>query len=220
MSTYVDIVSRISNTIKSINKDDRTSRRYILSVFLSKLELLISSKLHDRSLFRETSLYTEIPCFEMEYKDKYECDNIEFTSSNYVMRSVKKLPPLVNSRFGESIKEVTNIDGTVEYRPITQSKYRRNLKREGKDPNQRYFIIDGHLVLPHTTTETVRLLPLTLETYKIESCDKDYCKSYWDYEVPNSSKLTDIAVQQTLQELGFHKQVVEDEKPNLNSNEK
>ena len=95
MQTFGTIVNRVANTIKSQNKDQRVPKRYILSIFQSKLEFLIAQKLHDKSLFREDGLYTTIDCVELEHIDTFECDIVEFKSCNTVMKGVKKLPKIV-----------------------------------------------------------------------------------------------------------------------------
>lgn len=223
METYKEIVDRAVNTIKSYGKDSRVSKRYILKVFLDKLEFFISQKLSDRSLFKETDLYTTIECLELESVDVYTCDVVEFRSCNKVMRSVKELPQVVSSRYGLAIKDVTNIDNSIEYKATTPSEYRRNKIREGKDPNQRYYTKDRRLYLPDSSTELVNLSILTLESYKANessSCNKNSCKSYWEYSLPTSSKINEIAYQETLKELGFSLQIPKDENPNLNSNQK
>ncbi|AGO47579.1 structural protein [Cellulophaga phage phi4:1] len=223
MNTYKKVVDRIARSLKSVNKDDRIPKRQILSVFQSHLEFLIAQKLNDRSLYREEGVYTLIECLEMEKVDTYSCDIIEFRSCNKVMRSKKKLPKIINSRFGPGVRNVTNIDYSIEYYPTTPAKYRNSKLREEQVETKNYYIKNGHPTLPESTTQLINLEVITLETYLlsgVSSCAEDTCKSYWEYEVPTSDKLTLIAIQETLKELLTGRQLPEDENPNMNSNEK
>ena len=72
--TYSEAVSKITNSLKLLNKDERISRRYVLHVLKDISSNLISQKLLDRTLGREMNLYTKIECFEFK-KEAYiaEC---------------------------------------------------------------------------------------------------------------------------------------------------
>lgn len=223
MATFGSTVNRIANTIRSQNKDARVPKRYILSVLQSKLEFLIAQKLHDRSLFREDGLYTHVPCIELEKWDVHTCDIIEFRSCNKMMKGTKKLPSIINSRFGPAIKNVTNIDGTKEYIMTTPTKYRNSKLREERIRKKYYYLKDNCPVLLDSDVERIDMDILTLEPYllsEISECVKDKCKSYWDYDLPTSDKITDIAIQETLKELGFMKQITPDTNPNMDENQK
>jgi hypothetical protein len=223
MATFKTIVDRISTSIKSTTKDDRVPKRYILNVFQSKLEYLLTQKLKDKSLFREDGLYTLVECLELKNIDTYSCDIVEFKSCNSLMKSKKKLPKIINSRFGAAIKSVTNVDYTINYTPTTPNAYRNSKLREEKIDRQTYYLQNGYPILPDSNTERINLEILTLEPYlisQVSECNSDKCKSYWDYEVPTSDKLTEIAIQETLKELLVGKQIPEDANPNLNPNEK
>ena len=225
MSTYRQIVDRLSQSVEAVTKDDWLPKRYILSVFQSKLENLLVQKLSDRSLYRENSPYTHIPCIELQKIDVYKCDIVEFRSCNKVMKATKKLPNILENRYGPAILNVTNIDGTSEYKRTYPSKYRRDSKREGT-MDDFYYIKDNYLYIPISSEvepERVNMDIMTLEPYlvqEVSECNDKKCKPYWDYEIPTSDKLTELAVQQTLAELIGKRQIPEDENPNMDSNQK
>lgn len=221
--TNNELVSRITNGYKLLNKDDRISRRYILHVAQETATFLIAQKLRDKSLFREDNLYTTIDCFEMESKDRFECDVIEFRSCDKLMKSKNKLPKLVYSRYGGSIKEVTSIDyNSTLFRPNTISQYRRDKQREIQCDEPSFYIRDGFLYLPDSEVEVVSLYLLTVDTFqanKSSSCNKNNeCKSAWDFEFKIPDKLTTPLFDMVRQEVGLQKQIVEDTNPNLDEN--
>ena len=222
--TNSDIVSRIVNSLNSLQKDDRVSRRYILNVARSKSEFLISSKLNDRSIYREDNLYTTIDCFKLKRIDVTRCDIIEFRNCKNIMKSVKKLPKLIYSKYGNSLKEITTIDGNIDFKATTPRQFRKDRDRQGTDTEVKFYVKDGYLYLLDTEVELVSLYLLTLETEKLdELCDckhKDECKSLWEYEFIYPSKLIEPIVQESVKEVAARKGIPQDTNPNLDNNQK
>ena len=223
--TNAEIVSRIRNGLNSISKDDRISRRYILHVAKQKATFLISQKLNDRSLFREDNLYKTVDCFEMESVDVVRCEILEFRRCKSIMKSKCKLPKLIYSRYGGSLKEVITADGEKEFKPITPSQYRRDKNRvEGSDYIY-YYVKDGYLYLLDTEIELVSLYLISMELDSVEDgcCCNDNseeCKSLWDYEFNVPDKLEEAIVGEAIKEVAMSKQIPRDENPNSNNNEK
>jgi len=215
------LVSRIEIGLNALNKDTRTAKRYILEVATSKAIFYMAQKFRDRSLFRESNLFTTIDCFEMTKIDKYNCDIVEFKSCNTVMKSVNKLPKLLYSRYGSSIKDVTNIDYTKEFKETTISKYRRDKQREEYNSDLFYYIKDGDLYLPDVDVKRISLLvytPNQYEAIKVASCGRKECLNPWDFEFIISDKLSEVIIQETIKEVGFKLQIPTDENPNMDSN--
>ena len=99
----------------------------------------------DKSLYREMNLYKVLDCVEMIPVEIYKCDIIEFRACKKLMKSKKKLPDLIYSKYGSSILEVTSIDSEYLFKPITLAQYRINKQRTGNDINQQFFYVkDGY----------------------------------------------------------------------------
>lgn len=221
--TNSEFVSRVRNGLNSVSKDDRISRRYILHVGKQKSTFLVSQKLGERSLFREDNIYSVIDCFEMEAIDVVRCDILEFRRCRSIMRSKCKLPKLIYSRYGASLKEVTTADEEREFKPITPSQYRRDKNRVEKSDYIYFYVKDGYLYLLDTEIELVSLYLITMDMDKIEedcSCNEDKCKSLWDYEFIVPDKLEEAVLGETIKEISMRKQIPADENPNSNNNEK
>lgn len=220
MNTNAEVVSRVMNSFNSINKDNILPRRYVLNVLRKEAEFLISQKLSEGSLHREDNIYTVINCFALEPFDVVKCDIIEFRRAKRIMRSVNKLPKLISSKLGNSIKEITSLDDETEFKATTPSQYRRDSLR-GKSDYVDYYIKDGYLYLLDTKVSRVNLYLITLEEENIVDCDKKCdCKSLWEYEFKCPDKLLKIAVAETVKFISIKKNIPVDENPNLNSNEK
>jgi hypothetical protein len=214
MATNLEVVSRVQSALNAISKDNRIPRRYILQVLRDSATMLISQKLGDRSLYKDTNPYTTISCFEMEEFDVVKCDIVEFKRCKSLMRSKNKLPKLIDSKYGHSIKEVTSIDDEFEFEPITLAQYRRNKDR--KNYGEKYFYVkDGYLYLPDTDVTRVNLYLITLHNEDIKSCEKNNeCKSLWEYEFNAPDKLLDVIINQTTQIIGIRKNIIRDDNAN------
>lgn len=225
--TNAEIVSRIQNDLNSVSKDAQFRKRHILHVARKKAAFLISTKLSDRSLYREDNLYTPVDCFELVSQDLVKCDIVEFRRCKHLMKSKKRIPGLVYSKYGNSLKEVTAIDGEKNFLPTTPAQYRLNKQRvaDSSDTDSYFYLKDGYLYLPDTKISRVNLYVLSLETEKLEALSEcntktNCCKSLWDYEFVIPDKLQEVVISETLKELSMKKQIPADENPNMNSNEK
>lgn len=219
--TTKDLVSRIQTLLKGTSKDGRISRRLILKTAESKAKFLISQKLNDRSLYREQNLYQTISCVELIEQDLIKCPIIEFKSCRNLKRSKLKLPELIHSKYGNSLKEVISIDGQYSFEPITPTQYRLNKNRTLQLKKDYFYVQDNYLYLPDSDIEMVELVILTTDLYELEqcsSCSKNKCKSAWDFEFICPDKLLEVVIQETIKELSLNRQIREDVNPNLNEN--
>lgn len=215
----LEITSRILNGLKSLTKDSRISRRYILKVAQEKAKFLISQKLGENSLYREANLHTGLECFELTKIDTVKCPIVEFRTSHTVMRSKKKLPELIYSKYGSSVKEVTSLDGSAILAPTTPHQYRLNKERKTDHKGLYFYVKDGYLYLPDSEIQMVRLSLITLDLYDLQECSEcsdGECKSAWAYEFICSDKLLEAVIQDTLKEVSMTKQIQADQNPNLN----
>lgn len=226
--TYNEIVSRIQHTLNTLNKDMFIPRRYILSIFKAKAEFYMAQKLNDKSLFRETNLFKWINCVKMEEAPSNTC-GVELQSCTTVMKSRKKLPKLLWSRYGSSTIMVTNIDGSKEYQIISQAYY-NNIKNKPifKKFKGKFAIIypDNYLYIPDSEVKIVNILIFSLDEKCDDSseCEDDLnekggsCRNYWETEIEVPDKMSEVIIQETLKEVAMRVQIPEDENENNDSN--
>lgn len=222
--TRLQAVSRVLNEIRALQKDEAYNRRTILAMLEDKIKFLLSQKLGERGLYRESELYSHLRCFELEPDDIISCPLIEFRRCRTLMKSKHKLPELVDSKYFNNILSVTAIDGISLFQPISARDYINLQKRKyAKITRPVYIVSDGYLYIPDMDVEAVNLTLLTLRVEEIaekSECSKeDCCKSYWDYPLINSDKLTESAIKDTIQEcLSTFRSIPIDENPNKDSN--
>jgi hypothetical protein len=218
----LEITSIVINQLKYLSKDDHISRRFVLKKLRENARLLISQKLSDKTLYREDPLESWIECLEMEKLDTVKCDIIEFKNCKNLMVSKQELPEIIYSKYGAGLSKAYSIDGEKEYDYITLRQFNLNKKRRATN-NKYFYIKDNRLYLPDSTVERVNIPVITLETEKIpeiNSCGAGTdCRSLWDFEFIGSDRFLQKVIGMTVQELAqTHRQIPEDENPNLDSN--
>lgn len=214
-----EFVARVLNGLKSLSKDNRISRRFILKVGQEKAKFLISQKAGENSLYRESNLLSSLDCFELKKVDIIKCPIIEFRTCKQLMRSKKKLPELIYSKYGASIKEVTSLDGEYLLKYITPYQYRLNKQRKTDSRELYFYLKDGYLYLPDLEIQMVQVSLITLDLYELNElseCKNEDCKSAWDFEFICSDKLMESVVAETIKEVALSKQIQADQNPNLN----
>ena len=218
--TKKDIVSQIANILKTTNKDNRFSRRFILRTLEDAAAFLIAQKWGERGLLSDSNLYTNIPCFEFKKIDVKECPSIEFRMCDVLMKSKEPLPKPIFSRIGASVKDIISLDGEFTFTFVDAAQYRRNKKRQHKLKKEVYIYlgVDNHLYIPDHEILTIDLNILTTDTIAAEDCsackEKDACKSNWDKEFVIAEKLVEAVKDLALQRLGMSRSIVPDQNPN------
>jgi len=220
MPTNAEMVSRVMNSFNSVSKDTYLPKKYVLKVLRDKATFFISQKWVEGTLQRDENIYTEIKCFALEETDKVKCDIVEFRRASRLMKSVNKLPKLIYSKVGNSLKEVTSIDDETEFKETTPSQYRRDKDRGFSDYSY-YYVKDGYLYLVDSKVSRLNLYVATLNQEDIIDClDDCLCKSVWDYDFKCPDKLLEVVVAETIKEISLRLNIPKDENPNLNSNER
>jgi len=213
-----EAVSRVINSSKNLNKDERISRRYVLSVLNSIAKTLISQKLLDRTVINERNLYTSLKCVEFSKEDVVRCPIVEFRRCDVLMKSKKPLPEPIFSRLGTSIINVESVDGVTVLTEIDKKQYQRNKKRRFKLNDEVFIYIgeDYHLYIPDHEIYSINLDLMTMENDNTEcsECGNDECRSGWDYEFICPDKLLKTVFDLTIQEIFGRRQITEDQNPN------
>jgi len=223
--TYGEVTSRIANQLKMLSKDAYISNRYILSVVIPTAIKFITQKINRRSIDRNMSLYKELECIEFENIDTFTCGITEFKSCNELSKSVKSIKDigLIFTRYGSSIKELYSIDrDSTVFTESTLYQHRLDSQRQGSEGiNSNFYILDNHIYVPRKI-KTLSGLILAMDQYelkKLSGCT-DCCDSFWDFNFPCPDSILADVIQYSVEQIMVSKQIVSDEKGNMNENEK
>lgn len=218
--TNAEAVSKIINPLRLLKKDSHISRRSVLRLLRDTSKWLISQKLLDRTLQKETSLYSTIECFSFKKMEVKECNLIEFRRCNTLMKSTKKIPTPIFSRLGSSLYNITSIDGNFDFTITDLKQYSRNKKRSQSFEEDVYIYIgtDMHLYIPDHEIHELDFSLITMETEKLKecsSCAEEDCENPWEAKFICPDKLEKTVFDVVLQTLaGTYKSIIPDQNPN------
>lgn len=218
--TNREIVSRISNQLRMISKDEYISDRFVLSTARTIARKFITQKIQRRSIDRDMSLYTEIQCIKFEPVDSFKTKYIEFNNCSKLSKSVKKFSDLIYTRYGSTVKELYSIDRkSTVYTESTLYQLRINSERQGGIQNNKFYILDDYIYVSDEV-ELLSGLVLVLDLYDLEdACDcTESCESVWDKEFISPDSMTEDVIKYSVENILMTKQIPPDEKPDLSEN--
>jgi len=229
MVTTGKVVSDIINSINAVSKDTRVPRRLVLSKLKDRAKTYITQRLEDGKLNRQSSLFTEVPCVKFKKVDIINCKFIQFRSCVSLMKSVKPISDVIESRYGPQIY-LYNLDKTISIGRIDFQGISSELSREFGSLDTKFTIApDGYIYILNPKDSDIELkgghlIVLTQEVSKIKKlseCDDCECKSEWDYDFICPDLVLDNVKTTVINDiLGTTLRVNKDENPNLDSNQK
>lgn len=159
MATYRNWVSDIRSELKLTSGDIKITDRAIASLLRDVSIKLIKQQTDRRKLFFTDTLFTTLPCLELERVSITEC--CDFVSECYVARSVKKIPKIGENIHGLLYKGVFSIDylgkASTVFTYMDVERY-ANIKRLYPNKEFKYFwIMNGYLYVSDPNIERVAL---------------------------------------------------------------
>lgn len=187
--------------------------------------MILSQKMLDKTLYRETDLFKWIRCIELKQDDIVSCPVVEFRRCKSLMRSKKKLPDIIGSRYGYAILILTTIDSARRFSQITLNDYNILSRRKNskKFLGTHYYIQDRYLYIPDSEVEVVDMFVLTLDedAEDCSSCSEiPECQSVWDREFPFPDKLANTIISESIKEISLRLQIPTDTNSDLDQNNK
>jgi hypothetical protein len=221
--TYKDILSELASDVRSFNLDDRISFRYLYSKLNGKLEYFLKLESKSREIAKDPTVWKTINCVELEDSNNTVCGFID--GCNTLKKSKTTLPEAQVLSTGLSLKVFT-IDGLTELQIIQSREYKDYITREYKTTKLAYWIENNYLYIPNTDIEAVRITlmpkdPAAVDAANGISSGTGTCSGPLDSTINYPDYLITLAKQEVLKELtGAYKAITEDEKGDLNTNNK
>lgn len=226
LKTKGDFVSEVRNHLKALNKDDYISARFILSTGMTFVQYLINNRPLWK-VMRDLNAFTFVPCVELKRVKSHKCDIAEFRTCDKIMRTKTKIPEILNASGGFIIESITNMDNSEEYHPLRSPKdFKNSKKRQFGNSLKYYYFSNGYLYILNSTTELVNINALFLnenEAMALAECEDEHddCKSALEDKFICPEEYKSTVRDQTVQLLlGGHRNIPEDENPDLDSNQK
>ena len=217
------MISRVRNTIKEVHADSEYSNRYLWNLITSCAKKLIREDADRGRIFRQSSIWETI-CIEMEPVSSLVCNCMYLPYDCFVYRSKFPIPEFIESSSGIVYRFIATPDLSKEL--VLVSPYQYSVKKNIKFNREKYaFIHNGYLYTPNTTYPLLSVSSLFLEDVSKFKCEDftdeaNKCGSVLTLPLPLPDYLEDNCVKMVLQELGFSKQIISDQHPNANENQR
>lgn len=208
MATLRQVVSRVRSLDKLISSDASITDRVIAAELKSRAIFFIKQQADRRRLWQTSTIFSNIPCLEMEEIATAEC--CDYISDQKIARSKHKLPKMSDGIFGLLIHGVFSADSSKRIKETTLSRY-INLQRLGL-PNRDvyYWVYDRYLYVSSPYVKLVNIWAYFEEDIPTEllypECEctaarKDPCINPLDEEFKCPGYLEDAVVKDTLDTL-------------------
>lgn len=196
MSTLRKLVSDVRGMHKIMSTDALITDRVIASEIKNNTLLLIKRETNLRKLWATDTLFTPIPCLEMEEVSISEC--CEYVDPCNIARSKHKIPRISEGNYQYIIQGVYSINAMSgkgkKLKEITVNRYLNLLKLPIIRNEEYFWISNGYLYVTNPLIKAIRLVALFEEDIPNEmmypdcGCgnsnvtDEEWCKNPLDKE--------------------------------------
>jgi hypothetical protein len=165
-------VSRVRNVLKAVKEDPFLTDRFIYSLVMKYAKTLIKRDAKMENIYKNESLFKEIPCVELIDVDKVEACCIAIKTKCTFKRSKEKLPKIQDVNGGPIIRSVTTLDYSQRAKRTLPDLYSNMTRTSGFKYNQKkyYWLMNDYLFIPNVDWEGVRLQAMFDEDINSSLC--------------------------------------------------
>lgn len=215
MATLRKLVSDVRSMHRLLSTDNLITDRVIASEIKNNTLLLVKRETNLRKLWATSTIFTTIPCLELEEVSISEC--CDYADPCTVARTKFKLPKIAEGNYQYLIQGVYSINamsGTgKKLKEITINRYVNLLKLPVIKKEEYYWIIDGYLYVSNPMLQAIRISAyfeqdVPNEIMYPEDCDcaksstdEEWCKNPLDKEYACPGYLEKQVLELTSQKL-------------------
>lgn len=209
MSTVREVVSRVRSMDKLISSDNSITDRAIMRELKSKAIFYIKRDTDRRRLWSSSTIFTNIPCLEMEPVSIAEC--CDYRSDVMVSRSKQIVPSISEGIFGLLIHGVFSPDLSRKIKEVNIPRYINLLKLGLHTTDVYYWFYDRRIYVSSPEVKLLNLWAYFEEDVPDEvmypDCEcsgkgkKNPCQNPLDLEFKCPGYLIDVVVKDTLDTL-------------------
>lgn len=187
MQTKGDAISRIRNNVKAVREDAFMTDKYIYSLIDKYGKLLLKREDNALKVMRKDELFSFIPYLQLEEVDKIDSDCIAIKSRCTIMRTVNKLPNIIEGSYGPLIRSISSLDMSIDAKPTHPMLFNKLSKSTTFKYNKDvyYFFRDGHIYVLNATWEAIAMEAIFDDDISAELCNcEDDCQNMQDTKLP------------------------------------
>lgn len=210
------VISEIRIALKELSDDSNYSDQFLLQKALESRAEILAQKLSDNKYISEFN-YSSF-CVELERDKFYDCDCVSVGCD--VLKSVHIIPSVLTSN-SKMLLQIMSLDGkTYSYATPEQVKEAKYSKTKAN--NIFWYIQNGRIVIFNTLRKKAVYVKGLFEdpsaiTALCDSTGVD-CSDIRDNEFPFDLKYMNLLIDLSLKQLGFSKQIKNDEINNSRDN--
>lgn len=159
MATLRKLVSDVRSMHRLLSTDNLITDRVIASEIKNNTLLLVKRETNLRKLWATNTIFTTIPCLEMEEVPISEC--CDYVDECTIARSKYKLPKIAEGNYQYLIQGVYSINAMngvgKKLKEITVNRYINLLKLPVIKNEEYYWIINGHLYVTNPMLQAIRI---------------------------------------------------------------
>lgn len=159
MSTGRKLVSDVRSMHRLLSTDNLITDRVILSELKNNTLLLIKRETNLRKLWATSTIFTTIPCLELEEVSISEC--CDYADPCNVARTKFKLPRIAEGNYQYLIQGVYSINAMggmgKKIKEVTINRFINLLKLPVIKKEEYYWIINGYLYVSNPMLKAVRI---------------------------------------------------------------
>lgn len=215
MSTGRKLVSDVRSMHRLLSTDNLITDRVIFSELKNNTLLLIKRETNLRKLWATNTIFTTIPCLEMEEVSVSEC--CDYADPCTIARSKYKLPRIAEGNYQYLIQGVYSINAMggmgKKMKEVTVNRFINLLKLPVIKKEEYYWIMNGYLYVSNPLLKAVRISAyfeqdVPNEIMHPKDCDcsnyvsnDELCKNPLDKEFPCPGYLEKQVLELTSQKL-------------------
>ena len=214
MTTGRQLVSEVRSSHKLISTDALLTDRFLLAEIRINALLLIKRETNLRKLWATDTLFSTLPCVELQEVPISEC--CDFVDECMIARSKYKLPRISEGNYQYVIQGVYSINAMggkgVKIKEITINRYLNLLKLAVVKKEEYFWISNGYLYITNPSLQAVRMAAFFEEDIPNEimypdcNCnsqvtDEEWCKNPLDKEFALPGYLEKQVLELTSQKL-------------------
>ena len=222
------IIQRIQSAYsKGVSSDDsKLTSRHIYNKMVTLRTRLIVQELNKKKSLSAWN-YQTLPCVQLVKVPLHDCPCI-VPASCTISRSVERIPRLLSSLFGDSLKGVYTLNRkSISQIDMNTVEYLGGGRYTSKEP--RFFFHNEYLYVVNTNLEVVSvtgvfedpILAVKFKNFCNKECkDCDTCVDYRDLEFPLDGELVDVLIELAKQDLVSTFLMVPQDNRNNNNDER
>lgn len=156
MGTLRQAISEVRGKSKLISGDNSINNRVIASALKNNAKYFIRQYTNKRLLWETDSIFTTIPCLEMQEVPIAEC--CTYTSNKKVSRSKYKLPSIAEGNYMYLIQGIYALDLNKKLIPTTINKYIDILRLKLKGNEIYYWISNNYIYCSSQFVQTLKIV--------------------------------------------------------------